>query len=212
MNAGSSKFNGKRSKRKKDSEMETDGKEDENSGSSKKKMRTTFTGKQIFELEKSFETKKYLSSAERADMATSLQVTQQQVRIVSSNIALTDIYQVKIWFQNRRTKWKKAENISNTEAASIMKSKLGAARRQEKQITVIEFCFLKEWNTSISVQGNFPDEADQQLEYFDEICDEITKTGAENFISERHSDPEEEQILIVDENISDEEIFETSED
>ena len=57
--------------------METEA--DENSGSNKKKMRTTFTGKQIFELEKSFETKKYLSSAERAEMATSLQVTQQQV-------------------------------------------------------------------------------------------------------------------------------------
>ena len=77
-------------------------------------MRTTFTGKQIFELEKSFESKKYLSSAERAEMATSLKVTQQQV---------------KIWFQNRRTKWKKAENISNTEAAVIMKSKLGASKQ-----------------------------------------------------------------------------------
>lgn len=60
--------------------METEAKDDENSSSSKKKMRTTFTGKQIFELEKSFETKKYLSSAERAEMATSLQVTQQQVK------------------------------------------------------------------------------------------------------------------------------------
>ena len=60
--------------------METEAKEDENSSSSKKKMRTTFTGKQIFELEKSFETKKYLSSAERAEMAASLQVTQQQVK------------------------------------------------------------------------------------------------------------------------------------
>ena len=45
----------------------------------RKKMRTTFTGKQIFELEKSFESKKYLSSAERAEMASSLNVTQQQV-------------------------------------------------------------------------------------------------------------------------------------
>ena len=62
-------------------------------------------------------------------------------------------------------------------------------------------------------QGNFPVEEDRQLDYYDEICDEITKTGTENkFSSERQSEPEEEQILIVDENISDEEIFETSED
>lgn len=27
------------------------------------------------------------------------------------------LFQVKIWFQNRRTKWKKIDNISNAEAA-----------------------------------------------------------------------------------------------
>jgi homeobox protein Nkx-5 len=47
---------------------------------SRKKMRTTFTGRQIFDLEKAFESKKYLSSSERAEMASSLNVTQQQVR------------------------------------------------------------------------------------------------------------------------------------
>ncbi|KAK5639359.1 hypothetical protein RI129_011851 [Pyrocoelia pectoralis] len=68
----------------------------------KKKARTTFTGRQIFELEKQFEIKKYLSSSERSEMAKLLNVTETQV---------------KIWFQNRRTKWKKIDNISNAEAA-----------------------------------------------------------------------------------------------
>ena len=44
------------------------------------KVRTTFTGRQIFELEKMFENRKYLSSSERADMAKLLNVTEQQVR------------------------------------------------------------------------------------------------------------------------------------
>ena len=45
----------------------------------KKKVRTTFTGRQIFELEKMFETKKYLSSTERTELAKLLNVTEQQV-------------------------------------------------------------------------------------------------------------------------------------
>ncbi|GMR60692.1 hypothetical protein PMAYCL1PPCAC_30887, partial [Pristionchus mayeri] len=60
----------------------------------KKKARTTFSGRQIFELERQFEQKKYLSSAERGQMARMLNVTETQV---------------KIWFQNRRTKWKKCD-------------------------------------------------------------------------------------------------------
>lgn len=83
----------------------------------KKKVRTTFTGRQIFELEKMFETKKYLSSSERSDMAKLLNVTEQQV---------------KIWFQNRRTKWKKQENISNAEAAELMKAKSNNSKSSDK--------------------------------------------------------------------------------
>lgn len=53
--------------------------EDAESDRKKKKARTTFTGRQIFELEKQFEVKKYLSSSERADMAKLLNVTETQV-------------------------------------------------------------------------------------------------------------------------------------
>ena len=57
--------------------------DDSDSGSTdarrKKKARTTFTGRQIFELEKQFEIKKYLSSSERTEMASLLNVTETQV-------------------------------------------------------------------------------------------------------------------------------------
>ncbi|XP_053208857.1 serine-rich adhesin for platelets-like [Panonychus citri] len=87
-----------------DDSMGGDGEGDliDGKGNRKKKARTTFTGRQIFELEKQFEIKKYLSSSERAEMARTLSVTETQV---------------KIWFQNRRTKWKKLEGITNAQAA-----------------------------------------------------------------------------------------------
>ena len=47
----------------------------------KKKARTTFSGRQIFELEKQFEIKKYLSSTERGELAKMLNVTETQVKI-----------------------------------------------------------------------------------------------------------------------------------
>ena len=53
--------------------------ESEEHENKKKKVRTTFTGRQIFELEKMFENKKYLSSSERTEMAKLLNVTEQQV-------------------------------------------------------------------------------------------------------------------------------------
>lgn len=64
-----------------DESINEDGGFDEQSpeGKRKKKARTTFTGRQIFELEKQFEVKKYLSSSERSEMAKLLNVTETQV-------------------------------------------------------------------------------------------------------------------------------------
>ncbi|KAF6199934.1 hypothetical protein GE061_006232 [Apolygus lucorum] len=88
----------------------------------RKKARTTFTGRQIFELERQFELKKYLSSSERSDMAKLLSVTETQV---------------KIWFQNRRTKWKKHDSIAannNNNSNSNNNSSASTARRRRARL------------------------------------------------------------------------------
>ena len=58
----------------------------------KKPTRPTFNGHQIYHLEKTFETTKYLAGPERARLAKALRMSENQV---------------KVWFQNRRTKWRK---------------------------------------------------------------------------------------------------------
>ncbi|XP_020286797.1 myb-like protein P [Pseudomyrmex gracilis] len=69
-----------------------------NSGSSSntsgkpRRARTAFTYEQLVRLENKFKTTRYLSVCERLNLALELQLTETQV---------------KIWFQNRRTKWKK---------------------------------------------------------------------------------------------------------
>ncbi|XP_017766659.1 PREDICTED: homeobox protein ceh-19-like isoform X1 [Eufriesea mexicana] len=58
----------------------------------KKRPRTAFTAAQIKSLEAEFERNKYLSVAKRLQLSKTLKLTETQI---------------KIWFQNRRTKWKR---------------------------------------------------------------------------------------------------------
>ncbi|VDO95428.1 unnamed protein product [Soboliphyme baturini] len=57
-----------------------------------RKARTAFTDAQLQTLEKSFERQKYLSVQDRMELAAKLNLTDTQV---------------KTWYQNRRTKWKR---------------------------------------------------------------------------------------------------------
>ncbi|VDI22659.1 BarH-like [Mytilus galloprovincialis] len=57
-----------------------------------RKARTAFTDHQLNSLEKTFEKQKYLSVQDRMELAAKLNLTDTQV---------------KTWYQNRRTKWKR---------------------------------------------------------------------------------------------------------
>ncbi|RWS29752.1 homeobox protein-like protein [Leptotrombidium deliense] len=57
-----------------------------------RKARTAFTDHQLQTLEKTFEQQKYLSVQDRMELAAKLNLTDTQV---------------KTWYQNRRTKWKR---------------------------------------------------------------------------------------------------------
>ncbi|XP_015705654.1 T-cell leukemia homeobox protein 2 [Coturnix japonica] len=81
----------------------------------RKKPRTSFTRLQICELEKRFHRQKYLASAERAALAKALKMTDAQV---------------KTWFQNRRTKWRR-QTAEEREAERQQASRLMLHLQQE---------------------------------------------------------------------------------
>ena len=84
-------------------ECDEENEKDQKNTSKQRRKRTAFTSQQLLDLEKEFHNKKYLSLEERSQIADLLSLSENQV---------------KIWFQNRRAKWKRVRTFGGNSGNS----------------------------------------------------------------------------------------------
>ena len=113
-------------------------------GGKPKRVRTIFTPEQLERLEAEFERQQYMVGPERLYLAHTLQLTEAQVSVqrkliiesligIRYKISLLKYCcmttQVKVWFQNRRIKWRKQHLEMTQQRLALLKQ-----HRQQKLV------------------------------------------------------------------------------
>ncbi|VDP49436.1 unnamed protein product [Schistosoma margrebowiei] len=115
-----------------------------------KRIRTAFSPAQLFQLESAFEKNHYVVGQERKDLATDLNLTETQV---------------KVWFQNRRTKYKRL----HTDGKEILSD---SNSKDQKSLS-------DEDGDSDDDDGDDDDDDDDEDEDDDDVDDKLVKRDEE---------------------------------